>query len=176
VAQTIEAYGFKLTLEDIGLSDEAVSEIEDNAAAWYLVVNGFRQSIGDAGAVDAKTWEALRTREKNPILLTRDQYIEERRQARYDTILSGEVELGGSSGPRAKGLDKYINEAAETWLRAEYTRQKKTYPSGKGAAKAIKAKITEILAHPKLGDKIRATAKVNMETAAQAEDSESIIL
>lgn len=149
---TLTAYDLTITAEDLKIDAGLDEAIRANSALLYLITNGYRQSIGDAGAVMEKDI---------PLGVSKEEYIADKRQARRQAIIDGKVGLGADRGPRLQGLEAIEFElVVDNVLKPLFRQAKKPWPSGKGSAEEIRNRVKEYWSKPRKGqDTIRAQAK-----------------
>ena len=149
---TLTAYDLTITAEDLNIDADVDEAICANPALLYLITNGYRQSIGDAGAVQEKDI---------PLGVSKEEFIAGKRQARRQAIIDGKVGLGADRGPRLQGLEAIEFElVVDNVLKPLFRNAKKPWPSGKGSAEEIRNRVKEYWSKPhKSQDILRAQAK-----------------
>lgn len=157
---TLEAYDLEITSAQLHLPDVIADEIAKLPSAMYLLANGFRQSIGDAGAVMEKDI---------PVGMSKEDFIADKRQQRLQAILQGKVGLA-NRGPRLRGIEAIEFElVVEKILKPLFTKAQKSWPSGKGSAEDIRGRVAEYWAKPRTSHgEIKKEAKKIFEAQAKS--------
>lgn len=163
---------FNLPLADLGFKDGA------SKAVYYLMQNGFKQSMADsiAGYEKELKREGLFEKPSDPNSAAieggtrtyddsevRDLILAELND-RFAKILSGDVGLG-STGPRLRGIDAIMRDIAVAELKNAYATNKTlTMPKGDKWAELV-ARYTA-----KNDARIRAEAETRQNVAASGSD------
>ena len=129
---------FEVSVEGFSINRETFDEMSP-AAQWYLIQNGFKQSMADCVAGKAK---AMRDEGKGEDEIA--SALADIREARFDAILAGEVS-SRAVGPRLKGLDKIAAEYATELLQQAFAKQGRKWPTGKGSADWINERVNALI-------------------------------
>lgn len=163
--------GDKAKTFSIGL---AGLKIEYNPVTFYLLQNGFKQSMADSIAGYKKELESEGEGEGDDFIPKYSEgevhgLIVEALTERYDSILKGEVGFG-STGPRLRGVDKIMRDIAVTTLNNAYANNKAmTKPKGESWTALVTAYVT------KNDAKLRREAEAQMALVADVGDIESLL-
>ena len=128
---------FEVEFHGLTFTQVLFDDMSDEAK-WYLISNGWKQSIGDCTAGLAK-----KLRDEGKTETEVSAALAEAEEERFGAILAGEVS-SRSVGPRKRGIDKIMDEVAQEILKTAFGKQGRKWPSGKGSAEAI-AKLVEAL-------------------------------
>lgn len=121
----------------------------------YCLQNGFHQSMVDAAAFSKEDKAGKSEAEVTDMANVK-------RDKRFAAICDGKVN-SRVGGPRAKGLDKYIIEAANKAIAAFAAKSGKfKMPDGKGAAEKLAVLRTNWLADAKRAADVRTAAEAAM--------------
>lgn len=167
-------YGLSFSLEDLGFNEQVCKAIRKSPGAMYLINNGHKQSVGDAGALVVESKRSAALAEAVKAAGGDAAYITAKRAERHANALQGTLASGGTRGPRAVGLDAYIKAEAAKVLEeairqhnAKHPENRYSLPTGKGAAAELQRRIDSMRDKP-VWAKITAAAE-----AAMAKDQES---
>ena len=141
---------------------QALFDDMSDEAKWYLISNGWKQSIGDCTAGLAK-----KLRDEGKTETEVSAALAEAEEERFGASLAGEVS-SRSTGPRRRGIDKIVDEVAQEILKAAFGKQGRKWPSGKGSAEAIAKLVEALLA--KRGKAIRDEAERRMALVGIEDD------
>lgn len=148
---------FEVSVEGFSINRETFDEMSP-AAQWYLIQNGFKQSMADCVAGKAK---AMRDEGEDEAEIASALF--DKRKARFDAIFAGEVS-SRTVGPRLKGVEKVMAEIAVEKLQNAASKKGIKWPSGKGAAEWIKERVDAYLV--KHGVAVRLAAEERMAAMA----------
>lgn len=161
-----KAKAFTIGLKGLG--------IDHNPVTFYLLQNGFKQSMADSIAGYKKELEAEGEGMGDDFTrkYTDDQVhalMIEALTERYDAILKGEVGFG-AMGPRLRGVDKIMRDIAVTTLNNAYAANKTlTKPKGEAWLSLVTAYVT------KNDAKLRAEAESQMALIATGDDISALL-
>lgn len=133
-----------------------------DAARDYLLTNGLRQSLADATAGLAKKLKGEgKTADEVETALV------ERTNAKFTSILSGEIRTGGPRGPRKTGLESLIQRVAKEFVKAAAAAKGAELPKGE----AFEALVEKALAREAFATKVKAEAERRLaESASDLDD------
>lgn len=151
------------TLEYKGFSVESTSLPQE--ALDYLLLNGFKQALGDSIAGLGK-----KLKEEGLDEAAVEAQLQAAMHAKFDAIVSGSVSVR-SIGPRLQGEDKFIADYADEVLKAQFAKKSLKWPNGKGSAETIKTLRDKLLASQH-GDKVRSEGKKRYKAYLAAQASE----
>lgn len=141
-------YGPQVTSSDLKLSDKMAEALASNGPVMYLLLNGFKQSIGDAAAGEKDEAKAV-----------------DKRLKKLSAILDGTVAVG-TRGPQKRGLDAFKAEAALVVLKAIFKKGGKSWPTGKGSAAEVNGMVADFWAKANPNANLQA-ARASAERAAK---------
>ena len=147
---SFESFGFTLTAEHLA----------NPATLFYLVANGFKQSLSDAAAISKAELAKQGLADEDEI----EAFKQGKREARFESIIDGAM-IAGSGGTRVKGIEAYILDLGPKMARQFLEAQAKAKGSALPArtSDAFKALLTKVLDNTTFAERVRLAAEKRME-------------